>query len=369
VTARWQSILLTPNVLGKDGVSALSREIARALPGPAVIVSLHDKSVPHERSPVEVDIRGARGSRGTFFFDALQAARHAAKGVRIVCSHLHLAPIARLVSLLAGHTTRPVVVLCGIEAWVPLRPLERWALASGDLVAISQHTVARFKEANPAFNGADVRVCHPGVPAVSAAAPRFGEASIALIVARMSASERKGSARALLDIWPQVIARHPDAVLAVAGDGDDRERLENKARELGVHGSVTFAGRVGDSALAGLYARCRFFVMPSRDEGFGLVFLEAMRAAKPCIGGTGAASEIIGHEHTGILVEPGNQSQLLAAVLRLYDESDTCKRFGDAGRARFLAEFTDRKFQVRFARTIGVDGPPQEVPRSFAASA
>jgi len=368
MAARWQSILLTPNVLGKDGVSALSREIARAVPGPAVIVSLHDKSVPHERSPVELDIRGARGSRGTFFFDALQAARQANPGVTIVCSHLHLAPIARLVSLIAGHGARPVTVLCGIEAWVPLRPLERWALAASDLVAISRHTVERFKAANPAFSGVDVRVCHPGVPAVSAAAPRFGEPSIALIVARMSSAERYKGHDTLLDVWPHVLARHPDAVLAVAGDGDDRERLELKARELGVHGSVTFAGRVGDSALAGLYARCRFFVMPSRDEGFGLVFLEAMRAAKPCIGGAGAASEIIEHERTGILVEPGNPTQLLAAVLRLYEESDTCKRFGDAGRARFLGEFTDRKFQLRFARTIGVDATSHDLP-PFAASA
>ena len=368
MAARWQSILLTPNILGKDGVSALSREIARAIPGPAVIVSLHDKSVPHERSPVELDIRGARGSRGTFFVDALQAARQAAKGVTIVCSHLHLAPIARLVSLLAGHRTRPVVVLCGIEAWVPLRPLERWALGASDLVAISRHTVVRFKAANPAFNNVEVRVCHPGVPAVSAAAPRFGEASMALIVARMSAVERYKGHDELIEIWPRVLERHPEAVLAVAGDGDDRERLERKARELGVQGSVTFAGRVGDSALAGLYARCRFFVMPSRDEGFGLVFLEAMRAAKPCIGGTGAASEIIEHERTGLLVEPGNQAQLLAAVLRLYDESDTCRRLGDAGRARFLAEFTDRRFQLRFARTIGVDTTSHDVP-PFAASA
>ena len=88
-------------------------------------------------------------------------------------------------------------------------------------------------------------------------------------------------------------SRHPDAVLAIAGDGDDRPRLEARVAALGITRAVRFLGRVDDDRLDELYRECRLFVMPSRDEGFGLVFLEAMRAGKPCIGGRGAASEII----------------------------------------------------------------------------
>src|SRR5690348_2877899 len=62
----WRSILLTPNILGKDGVSALSREMARALPAPALVVSLHDEPTTPDRSPVGVEVRGARGSRLSF---------------------------------------------------------------------------------------------------------------------------------------------------------------------------------------------------------------------------------------------------------------------------------------------------------------
>src|SRR5262249_25517888 len=152
---------------------------------------------------------------------------------------------------------------------------------------------------------------------VSAAAPRFGESPMALIVARMSAAERYKGHDALLELWPKVLERHPGAILAIAGDGDDRQRLEEKAHALNVDGAVTFAGRIGDSALAGLYARCRFFVMPSRDEGFGLVFLEAMRAAKACIAGTGAAAEIIDNGTTGLVIDPDDRGQLLAALMRL----------------------------------------------------
>jgi len=350
---RWRAILLTPNVLGKDGVSALSREMGRALPSPALILSLHDPSTAAGQSPVGIEVRGARGSRARFLLEAVRAARQSAAEVAVACSHLHLAPIAKGVTLLAGRGTRPTIVLCGIEAWVPLRPLERWALQSSDRAAISQHTIDRFKAANPDLRSLDVAVCHPGLAASTPA--RAYDSMMALIVARMSASERYKGHDALLEIWPDVLKRHAGAVLAVAGDGDDRPRLERKARDLGVEHAVTFAGRIGDDALAGLYARCRFFVMPSRDEGFGLVFLEAMRAGKPCIGGAGAASEIVAHGVTGLVVESGNRSELLAAVLRLYEEPETCARFGIAGRERFLSEFTDRQFQARLARVFAHD--------------
>jgi phosphatidyl-myo-inositol dimannoside synthase len=369
VPVAWRSILLTPNVLGKDGVSALSREMARALPVPALILSLHDRPMPAELSPVGLEVRGARGSRSAFLASAAIAARQAGGDATIACSHLHLAPIAKILTLLAGRGARLMTVLCGIEAWVPLRLLERWALTTSDVAAISRHTVSRFRTANPALGSMDVTVCYPGLPAASAAAPRHGPSSIALIVARMSASERYKGHDALLDVWPQVMARHPDAVLAIAGDGDDRPRLEAKARDLGLDQSVTFIGRIPDNALAGLYARCRFFVMPSRDEGFGLVFLEAMRAAKACIGGAGAASEIIEDGVTGFVIDPDSREALLAAILRLYGDDAGCAQLGAAGRARFLSEFTDRQFQARFARIIAHDTPPSgKTPLAAPAS-
>jgi glycosyltransferase involved in cell wall biosynthesis len=92
--------------------------------------------------------------------------------------------------------------------------------------------------------------------------------------------------------------------------------------------------------------------MPSRDEGFGLVFLEAMRAGKPCIGGRGAASEIIEHGVTGLIVDPESRPELMAALERLYTEADTCEEFGAAGRARFLSTFTSDCFVTRFRQAM-----------------
>ena len=345
----WRSILLTPNVLGKDGVSALSHEMARALPSPALIVSLHDDSRTPDFSPVGIEVRGANGSRLAFIAAALNAARHAGSETVVVCSHLHLAPVAKCVSVVIG-STRPTVMLCGIEAWKPLRRFERWALGASEVASISQHTVDRFKAANPKLGGIDVHVCHPGLSATGK--PVLGLSSMALIVARMSASERYKGHDTLLDMWPRVVKRHPDAMLVVAGDGDDRARLEARARDLGVARAVKFVGAVSDKALTTLYEQCRFFVMPSRDEGFGLVFLEAMRAGKACIGGTGAAGEIIEHGVTGFVVDPARHGDVEVAVQLLYDDPGMCARYGGGGRERFMAMFTDRHFQTRFAEVV-----------------
>jgi phosphatidylinositol alpha-1,6-mannosyltransferase len=358
-----RSVLLTPNVLGADGVSSLSREIVRALPEPSLVLSLHDEPGGPGALPAHAELRGASGRRTRFLAAVARASLHGSSATDIVCSHLHLAPAATLLAWRGGRIT---IVLCGIEAWVPLRTLERRALEQSALVAISQHTVDRFKKANPAFASTEVTVCHPGLPAETSrrAANSHAVEPIALIVARMSSDERYKGHDALLDIWSGVLDRRPDARLVVAGDGDDRRRLELRAASLGLEHAVRFVGRVSDAALGELYAQCRVFVMPSRDEGFGLVFLEAMRAGKPCIGSCGAAAEIIQHDVTGLIVDPGSRDELAGALLRVFNEPDTACRFGAAGLERFLSTFTDAHFRARFTRAMEHHRLPVGVPAS-----
>jgi phosphatidylinositol alpha-1,6-mannosyltransferase len=336
-------------------VSSLSREIVRALPAPAAVISLHD-AFPESGERADVEMYGAAGGRARFLAMASAISLRCSAATEIVCSHLHLAPAAALVAWRGGRTT---TVLCGIEAWVPLRQTEAWALDRATLVAISHHTVARFQEANPSFASRDVAVCHPGLPD-RVAAPDGASTpggSPAMIVARISADERYKGHDELLELWPGVLARKPDARLVVAGDGSDRPRLEERARSMGLSAVVSFVGRVSDAELAALYERSRFLVLPSRDEGFGLVFVEAMRAGKACIGARGAAAEIIQHETTGLVVDPARLDELSQAVVRLFDDPAACRRFGAAGRERFLSTFTDVCFQARFARAI--EGRPQ----------
>lgn len=353
MTPAFRSVLLTPNLLGADGVSCLSRQIVSALPAPVMVVSLHDPRAsggPGHDGPLR---RSAAGSRPQFIFDALRVGLRCDRRTVIVCCHVHLAPVARLVAWRSAPVT---FVLCGIEAWVPLRAAERWALSSGALMAISQHTVHGFKAANPSFEAAPITVCHPGLPPRAADVDEPPVDPAALIVGRMSADEGYKGHEALIHTWPAVIARHPDARLWIVGDGDDRPRLEAIVARLGLGKAIVFAGRVPDAELDRLYRRCRFFVMPSLHEGFGLVFLEAMRAGKACVGAPGAAAEIIQDGITGFIVNPARPADLIGVLLRLFDEPRTCEALGRAGAARFAAEFTDTRFRARFAPLLPYAG-------------
>jgi phosphatidyl-myo-inositol dimannoside synthase len=175
----------------------------------------------------------------------------------------------------------------------------------------------------------------------------------ALIVARMNSDERFKGHDTLLEAWAAVRGAVPRARLVVVGGGDDAERLRLKAAGLGLGSAIRFTGHVSDATLVALRSHASFFVMPSSNEGFGLVYLEAMRAGLACIGGDGdAAAEIIVDGQTGLLVAPDNSQAIAAAVSRLFLEPELARRMGAAGRARAERDYTLTRFQNRLASAL-----------------
>ena len=338
-------LVLTPALDGADGLSALSRLIVRAMGGPVEVWTLCGGA-----GDVDATVWSAGGSRTRFVSHAVRRAAAPANGVMVIVTHLHLAPVALL---LAARGARLVQVIVGIESWRSVRARERRALEQADcVVAISHDTERRFRRANP-----DVRlpngivVCHPGVPDARNDAPAPIDEGFALIVARMWTEERYKGHDRLIEVWPAIRARVPDAALVIAGDGDDRARLEARVATAGLSDAIRFTGRLNDGDLAQLYASCRCLVLPSAHEGFGLVYLEAMRAAKPCVALHGAADEIITDGVDGVLVDtqgPGLED----ALIRLLRDRAGAARLGAAARCTVARRFTERAFQERFCAAI-----------------
>jgi glycosyltransferase involved in cell wall biosynthesis len=104
---------------------------------------------------------------------------------------------------------------------------------------------------------------------------------------------------------------------------------------------------VTHAELTALYRDCAFFIMPSSDEGFGLVFLEAMRAGKACIGASGAAAELIEDGVTGFVVDLDDPEQVLKTVIRLFQDPELAARLGRAGAERWALDFTEEAFARR----------------------
>jgi len=351
-----QTLVVTPALGDGDGVSVVSAQVVAAIRRMVDESSLEVLALADSSMDVQgARIRRAAGSRLRFIGWALRASLGRRPDV-VVVLHAHLAPA---VLPLRYRGSKLVVFLHGIEAWRPLRGLRGVALRRADaLVANSHHTVRRFRDANPSSARCEVQVCHLGVPAaeLSEAPPVVPPDSFALIVGRMAGEERYKGHDLLLDIWPAVMSNAPNARLVIVGDGDDRQRLETRARERGVTENVTFLGRVSRDVLTTLYRDCAFYVMPSAEEGFGLVFLEAMRAGKACIAGAGAAAEIVQDGVTGVIVDPRAPADVLAAVVRLFREPDTRKAMGKAAEVRFHAHFSAAHFQERLLTALGLQG-------------
>ena len=342
-------VVLTPNLCGRDGISRLARLVTGTV-GEATVLALHEPASLTRLGAARV--RGAGGRTASFVAAALGGAAAAGRRTTVIVTHLHLAPAALAFAARGASVT---ALLCGVEAWTPVSRLQRAALGrAARLIAISRFTRDRFLAANPHFAGRTVDVCHLGVEPLPAAAAAPAGPPSALIVGRMAADERYKGHDPLLEIWREVAAAVPGAALRIVGDGDDRARLERKAASLGISDRVAFLGGIDEVGLLHEYERCTAFVMPSRDEGFGFVFVEAMRAARACLGSRGAAAEIIADQDTGLLVDPADRAQLLHGVIRMLRDRPATEAMGARGRARFIQEFTEQRFRDRFTALVPV---------------
>jgi phosphatidylinositol alpha-1,6-mannosyltransferase len=247
------------------------------------------------------------------------------------------------------------VLVHGIDVWGRLSR-QRSAALRGARLLLSHSTYARARAARLHPWLAAAEVLHPCLEPVPEGPPdvalldRLGHGYV-LIVGRMSSTERYKGHDLLLDAQ----GRMPSSVpcrLVVAGGGDDRARLEGIVRTRGLTG-VTFTGFVDPPTLHALFERCAVFAMPSRDEGFGLVYLEAMRAGRPCVAALGsAAEEIVAAGETGLLVPPDDAGALAEALQRLLVDPSLACRMGEAGRRRWTAHFGAERFENGVAEQV-----------------
>jgi glycosyltransferase involved in cell wall biosynthesis len=172
---------------------------------------------------------------------------------------------------------------------------------------------------------------------------------VLLLVARMDSREREKGYDLLIEVLPALAERFPDVQVVLAGDGDDRERVRSLAGRHGVGGRVFCPGFVPTITLAELYRRCYAFVLPSRQEGFGLAYLEAMNYGKPCVGCWDQGTEdVIDHGRTGLLIrDVRDGTELRESLLYLLDQPKAAREFGLAGFDRLHAHFTAHQFQHR----------------------
>jgi glycosyltransferase involved in cell wall biosynthesis len=181
-----------------------------------------------------------------------------------------------------------------------------------------------------------------------AATPREEGRSRILTVAHLY--PRKG-VDALLRVFSSVPG---DAVLRIAGTGPERERLEQLAHTLGLTDRVHFLGHLPFAALVAEYRNATIFALPTEQEGFGIVFLEAMASSLPIIATRVAAvPEVVVEGVTAFLANAGDESTLAQLLETLLGDAALRKRLRDAGRAH-VARFAAPVVARQFLTAIGV---------------
>ena len=138
--------------------------------------------------------------------------------------------------------------------------------------------------------------------------------------------------------------------LDIVGDGPLGEELRTRASAIGIADRVSWLGQLAQPQLADLYRRAAALVVPSTDEGLGLVAVEAQLCETPVVAfDSGGLTDTVQHERTGLLVPSGNVDALAATLDALLDRADRGADLGRAGRMVALAGFAPESAARRYA--------------------
>jgi phosphatidylinositol alpha-1,6-mannosyltransferase len=168
------------------------------------------------------------------------------------------------------------------------------------------------------------------------------------MISRLDAGERYKGHHEVIAAWPRVQQQVPNAQLWIVGEGDLRAELELEAADQ----NIRFFGRVSEDEKQRLLETARCLVLPSRGEGFGLVYLEAMRIGRPCLVGLDAGREVVDPPRAGLAADPNDTTALAQAMTRLLQGGADWEQMSLAARRRYAENFTAAHFQQRLLAAL-----------------
>jgi asparagine synthase (glutamine-hydrolysing) len=323
--------LVTDAFGGHGGIAKFNRDLLTALANDSRVshVTALPRLMPEPPGPIPDKVvyrTEALGGKRNFVATVISLLRHRDRFDLIVCGHINLMPIAYVAKLATG---APILLIThGIEVWRPSDSAIANVLARKvDLfISVSEVTKQRFTAwagVAPGKgwilpNSVDRSLFMPGSKRADLL-ERYGLAgkTVLLTTGRLASEERAKGFDQIIELLPELRHEIPDLAYLIVGDGNDRARLEAKARQLGVRDLVTFAGYVSESEKMAHYQLADAYVMPSRGEGFGIVYLEAMACGIPTVGSAVDGSrEALRDGELGILIDPDDPASIKRGILQ-----------------------------------------------------
>lgn len=333
---------------GRGGIARVARNSARALIEDGTNVSLLGLLDENPVSICGYSTQLARSSRLRFVFECHRAALTHDTFLYDFLGTARAHP--RFVGL-----RRPYILwIHGIEIWGELSMERQRVLRGAELVlANSAYTLNRFHERHGILTQAEV--CRLGTEEDNPvdAPATFHCPPTALMVARMDEGDIYKGHKELIEAWPCVVSAVPDARLVIVGGGNAKHKVVAHAARSPVAENIEVRGFLSEGELAETWREAHVFAMPSRGEGFGLVYIEAMRHGLPVIASVhDAGQEVNVDGETGRNVDLDRPGALEDSLIELLSDTDLAKRMGDAGRQRWLGEFRYSAFKERFLKAL-----------------
>lgn len=252
----------------------------------------------------------------------------------VIMSHVNLLVVGFVIKLLSPKT-KLVLIAHGVEVWRILPARKRGMLSRCDLVlAVSKYTRDMMMQLYKLDPGKIVilnNCLDPFLPVllVEGRNPellhRYGigiNDIVFMTLSRLASSERYKGYDFVLYSIKALEAKYPSIKYLVVGKYDpaEKERLDKITKHLGLERQIIFTGFIPDTELASHFNLADLYVMPSRKEGFGIAFIEALYYGKPVIAGNKDGSvDALANGKFGLLVNPDNQDEITAAIARVLE--------------------------------------------------
>lgn len=216
-----------------------------------------------------------------------------------------------------------------------------WIISSSDFVRDSFLVRVRSK----------VSTVTPGVDACTFT-PGVRDDARVLFVGGLKRGDAHKGLDTLLEAVARLRANRPQVLLEVVGEGRDRERYEARAVALGLAGAVHFSGRLMGEALVAAFQRATVFALPTVNDSFPMVLLEAMACEVPVVTTpVGSIPAIVDDGRNGYLVDPKDVDALAARLGKVIDDPTLAAAMGRAGREKVAGTLS---WNVAAAKTNGI---------------
>jgi len=330
--------------LERGGVARVGRLLARVAAGMGLDANLLALSDPDPTEDFGLPERTATSSRARF---VLQCWTGAFTRSHFMYNHVGMARAHCALPMLR----RPYAVwMHGMDVWGSRMHGDYGRRVEEADLLLSNSNFTRGRAAKFLPSAQRARVCWLSTEEddVPEALNDFSGPPTVLILSRVDASEMRKGHLELIDCWPGVMGAIPDARLLIAGGGDGLGILRARARESAAASNIEFTGFIPQSQIEALWSRAHVFAMPSRQEGFGLVYIEAMRRGLPVIASIhDAGQEINLHGVTGYNADLDREGDLARHTVELLSNRARARQFGENGRELWRANFCFGAFRRR----------------------